>query len=214
MEINEIDEIVCVTLNELKNKNMLSEEPFDSDAEKILTKNEILTKIIKKFECQIGDNMDGFLQNMEKCGFTKDDTIWIYVNLIISQTLARCEGFRRFLLSILSKNQIINRIKIEKNDEYGKILSKLAKMLSYIDFKLLLDSKLRNCIGHDEWWFESGIIYFKSKNEDIEKFSYSDFMTEIKKLNQTIDSFVYRYVKNYRVGGRTAFYDRQMTNDS
>lgn len=213
MDKSEIDKIVIVTLNELHSKDMLSEEPFDSDSEKILTKNEKLTEIIKKFESQIGDNHDDFLQNMEKAGFTNEDTVWIYVNLIISQTLARCEGFRRFLLSILNKKQKINGQQIENGDEYGKLIFKLLKILSYQNIQLLLDSKLRNCIGHDEWWFEGGILHFKNKDGAIQKFSYSEFMSEIKKLNQTIDTFVYRYLENYRKGGRTEHYAKQMTED-
>ena len=211
---DEIDKHVIMILLEMKNRNLLMEDVYDPDADKILIRNEATENVVKKIHDVVQKNWEEYKKDIGKYGFTEQDVMQNHFVLASHMMLARSEALKRFLLSILNKNQTVNNEKINPGDEYGKLIGKLSRMISYPDFETLFNPELRNALAHDEWWTENNFVYFRNKDRSITKYTFAQFMDQLVQINQVTIFFVHRYMENHRVGARSSQYNNLLNSGS
>lgn len=95
-----------------------------------------------------------------------------------SYLLSMFEHNKRFLLMILNKR----KLGISNRSTYGTIVTRIAQKckLDEDELRELFDTKTRNVIGHDDWYYSDKYFTYVDDDECEKKVSITEFVEKIR----------------------------------
>ena len=140
-------------------------------------------------------NQKDFLDAIKNFGFDKDHVELLPWIVELQLLLGSYELLKRTLLQVIDFEKIPD---LRAKPTLGDIISKLNQILKQNFFKDFIDNKLRNTLGHDDWWIENKLTFcYKTNKPTPEKLSLEQFTKVVNKHNSFATSFYHSYSTNY-----------------
>lgn len=134
--------------------------------------------------------------NQISLGIKDMDTRRILSHYIIFHGFNIIEMHKAFLTQLINPEIPIGKkkLKIKNNSTLNQMVYGLSQELKFPDFEKLFPSKLRNILGHSNWFFENSKFCFIHDEDKQICFTVTEFIKEIKELDKNMNLIVTEWI--------------------